>query len=323
MSETATTEQLTPEMFPASDEDNALLLDAPFAMPGQIRITRRQASVSRRPGLREMQCEVFTHLPLGYGWWIEPGRGTSGERRDAVPHTVRYVLDNSTDPCILYINVADFNVGISPEAVADVAPPTLEPPPPPVPKRKCAMLSVLPASVINMLKTAPNNNTFRAKAMAILGELPPADCDTFAKIKDWVEFNFPKSGSGPAASAVSQITLSISKYRTEHGHCRFRRSVSGSGTITLKFEEVMDAIKQSVDNEDSYDDLMYRVADLAGDQIECNTTDTEDISERDTDDVDDESLDYNSSALRTMLRAFVSANCSDEDHEILEGVSNE
>jgi leucyl-tRNA synthetase len=76
--------------------------------------------------------------------------------------------------------------------------------------RKCRVEQYLSATVIEMLKVAPRNETVRAIVLSKVHHMPDASLDTYEKIKGWIEQTFdPPAGGGepPLARAKDWLNL--------------------------------------------------------------------------------------------------------------------
>lgn len=269
----------------------------PAPMPGELVMTRREAAASRMPGLLiNMICRIW-HPGVADEdgeWWLDHNEGYTSVRESAHVWTVSEAIQYASDTQVFYIEQ------LAKEAKKD----------PSKPKRKCSSASYVGSELMDMLKTAPKNATFRAKLTALLKESPPAEADTWEKIKDWIEFNFPKE-STPSPTAQG-IKINVSVSYNEHGHCDYSANRSGRGEGEVSAKYLMDLIKES----DDWDELMGRVQEAieesAREDIDADYSD-EDTSNHEATDEEDRSTDYSRSRLEEMLKEFIKANVDDPD----------
>lgn len=120
------------------------------------------------------------------------------------------------------------------------------------------------SSVIEMLKTVPQNDQVRAFMMSRLKVMPPKDCDTFDKVRDWVEFNccqprrvtkWPVAGAVPAARVVpvsDVLKLAVKANRKTRGKCDWSKEEEAHDTWSFRVED----IEGCADGAETLDDLI-------------------------------------------------------------------
>ena len=174
------------------------------------------------------------------------------------------------------------------------------------PRRRCLIGQFLGGDVVSLIKLAPNNATFRARVMAVVGEMPPKELDTFEKIKDWVEFNFPKGSLAQIGTRVlppenPPLTIGYRADETEYGKCRFSRQISTRDTFRMTYDEVITLIRGSDDMDDALREIGERMESHA--QNSGNREETSESTERhEVDDGSGVELDYSRSDVRGYLR---------------------
>lgn len=248
----------------------------PEALEGEIRMTRKDAALKRRTEFREQKC--YGYYPPEKHWLTRDGRTLT--REYATVFTVADAVSRYVNECVLYI---------------------LPPEDPSKPRRKCNIESLLLPDTIKMIKLAPKNSTFRAKVMSDLNEMPPSEADTYEKIKDWIEFNFPRSVEIKPA-AKSNLSITANATYVETGSCTYTTRERASGVILLTEEEVTDIINAS----QHLDGVMERIHEL----IEQKTEElprhvvTEDHGdyEREELNLDDDGVDYSVANVRGFAR---------------------
>jgi len=291
-----TTERPTTE---DTDMPDSLPLPADLPEPhtGEIIMTRRQLGRSRRPWLNDAKYRIYSRDVGGYsrGWWGPNMAGFFPTREQAGVTTMALVMAalGGEEDGAVFIYIED---------------PSYKAPPvdPAKPQRRCRMESTVGSVVFNLIKAAPKNETFRAKVMAAVGEMPPKDADTFEKIKDWVEFNFPKTKSEATSGPVFDVSVSFNDI--SEGRCRYRRSQQGHSRVKLTAEDIK-GIVDNIDGECDFDDFISEVANL----IESRATDgctnytdeaisTTDLSEEDS---VTEDFNYSMSLVKSSVRVHL------------------
>lgn len=200
----------------------------PEALEGETIFLREELAKSRDPELRAKPAQAYL---LGYGFWDQELKTWNRSHQRPV----------MTNPVSELIGITRNGTRIFVETATD----------PNKPRRRCTMAGMVGSDVAKLIKMAPNNATFRARLMAVLMELPPKEADTYEKVRDWVEFNFPK-GVG-LTKKVAPLDVSYEGSVTESGRCDYSRYQSIDGTARLERKEIEDII-------DSHDDINEAVA---------------------------------------------------------------
>lgn len=119
-------------------------------------------------------------------------------------------------------------------------------------KRKCKIEDVLPASVLQLVKSAPQNETIRNVLLAHLKIPVPPELKTFNDIKDWVEFNIdpPKSAWDQECERIeannrNRIMVHIQANDREHGSCNYSEDLRGDGSVPLEPDEILEAAEEA------------------------------------------------------------------------------
>jgi len=274
----------------------------PEPEPGEIIMTRSELGRSRKPWIKDAKFTIYTERNpndgLQLGWWRQGFSGYTAVREQAgVENYAKVMTLNTASKYWLY-----------------VTDPTLVPPPddPAKPKRKCVMVSFLGSAITNMIKLSPKNETFRAKLMATIGEMPPKDCDTFDKIKDWVEFNFPKTKE---EIAKEPLRLRVTFRESEHGRCNYSRDRTATATIKLTEDDFEKALEQSGDEPD-FDDVASNLSSIVEEKAQDNveeymginlSTSDEEAAETNTDD-----YEYQYATMKSHLREYIRKTYPDQ-----------
>jgi hypothetical protein len=120
--------------------------------------------------------------------------------------------------------------------------------PPPV-QRKCSIEEVFDASFIELLKLVPANPYVRALILKFCGKLPPAECELFDPLKDWVEFNCVKRMRKTAASPQSQndgISIEVDFSEQEFGRAHYSVERYGTDTYQLSGDDLLGIIQAAI-----------------------------------------------------------------------------
>lgn len=273
----------------------ALPAGIPEPDPGEIIMTRVELGRSRKPWLKDAKFRIYTQETNGMaeGWWGANMNGYYKERVDAGVHNYGQVMTLSPEyPYFIYI-----------EGGPDE---TIGPVDPNAPKRTGNIVSLAGITVVNMLKVAPNNGTLRAKLMAALGEMPPKEMDTFEKIKDWVEFNFPKPKVEAKPSSEIAVTVTFTEY--ESGRCRYRSTKKATSRIKITPADI-DELIEGTGADAGFDDLMSEVGSLVESKAQENVDTYERIDEdtdnHSADETETEDYEYPYSTVKNAVRAYL------------------
>jgi hypothetical protein len=123
------------------------------------------------------------------------------------------------------------------------------------PPKKCDIRLVLPANVIELLQSAPHNDTVRTLVEQKLKlQTPiPKELLTFEAIKDWVE----NTVSSDVVKVVSHpLVAAISKSATQYGKCSYSVSVSGSGAVHIPDKALIEMVEEADGDGDVFVELV-------------------------------------------------------------------
>lgn len=204
---------------------------------------------------------------------------------------------------------------------AETSPPVVVKPPEEKKKQTCRIGQVLPASVIELLKAAPQNDTIRAVILAHLRVPIPDDALTFEQIRTWIEHTIkspqflteqgipvgiPGVDSVPPAPMVM---IPIKGTEDEMGSCRYCVTTRGQGNYQIG----LDAFRQMVEESDDLDELQERVSDEVGEDwyeyisLEIPSNATFETYDREPDHHGECDWEFNC-AIRDHLRNLVAAH---------------
>jgi hypothetical protein len=188
--------------------------------------------------------------------------------------------------------------------------------PPPV-ERKCTIEEVFDASFIELLKLVPANPYVRALILKFSGKLPPAECETFDALKDWVEFNCVKRIRKSTASRQPDddgISISVDFSEQEYGRAHYSVERSGSDTYHLSADDLVEIIRDRIANGGGIGEVVEAVAgkidDDAWDECDPNLDDYGDYeySDHDSDGADNSETKFSREHIRNAVLRFVQEN---------------
>lgn len=131
-------------------------------------------------------------------------------------------------------------------------------------KRKCKITQVLPVGVLQLLASAPHNETVRNVLLAHLKQSVPEELKTYTDIQDWIEFNIDppnvliakiKTAPGRADELVQVLVVADER---EHGSCCYHRDLTGRGTVGISREDILEAAAESDEWEEFVNNIRGR-----------------------------------------------------------------
>lgn len=186
--------------------------------------------------------------------------------------------------------------------------------PPPV-ERKCSIEDVFEASFIELLKLVPANPYVRALILKFSSKLPPAECETFDALKDWVEFNCVKrirKATAPAQSHEAPgISIEVDFSEEEYGRARYSVERSGTDTYRLAADDLVEIIRDAIADGGAIsavvDAIATRIDDNAWDECDPNLDDYGDYeyNEHDSDGADNSEVKFSRERIRNAVLQFV------------------
>jgi len=228
-----TADQLYDEAFEAMKE--IALLPSNFELPiekpldGEIIVNRSVLAQSRKPGVRELNCLIyFSSLGGRSGFETCPARGSYGDRRHAVITTVADLINSYGNTCYAYI--------MSRQRAEEFKK---------TPKRRCAWSKYLGEDVHSSIKQWPQNETFRALVAQSMSELIPKEADTYEKIIDWIEFNFPKQEVVVKRATKPPVSVQVRVRYSHYGTCCYHRTVAGRVRAAISEEDILGLARNS------------------------------------------------------------------------------
>jgi len=188
------------------------------------------------------------------------------------------------------------------------------------PERKCTIDQVFDASFIELLELVPTNPFVRAWVLKFSGKLPPPECETFAALKDWVEFNCVKR-SRPTPQTRSQaddgIGVLVHFSETEYGRANYSVDRSGEDTFQVGEEELLTLVQEAIDAggglSEVIDQIAARIDDDAWNECDPDMDSYGDYEydEHDSNDSGNGEITYSREQIRSRVLAFLQANHPD------------
>jgi len=188
--------------------------------------------------------------------------------------------------------------------------------PPPV-ERKCSIEEVFDGSFIELLKLVPANPYVRALILKFSGKLPPAECETFDALKDWVEFNCVKRIRKTTASHQPDddgISISVDFSEQEYGRAHYSVERSGSDTFQMSGDDLVEIIRDAIADGGAIsavvEAIAKRIDDDAWDECDPNLDDygEYEYSDHDSDGSDNSETKFSREHIRNAVLRFVQEN---------------
>lgn len=234
----------------------------PLPDDGEVVIVRATASAKRAAGFRELRCYIYDYTSKQ---WFDYGRGMwTKDRLNVATISVATALNQTSvgGTVVFYIRV--------------------QPEDPNKPKRKCCIERYLDSELIAMLKLAPNNATFRSKLMSVISEMPPPELDTYDKLKDWLEFNFPKERPATPPAPERKLDIEYEGNVVERGTCKYVRRSRAGGRESFGEAQIARLIREYGTEQEVIDQIEEHIRSNYN-TVESNVETSEESSDGDTD----------------------------------------
>jgi len=115
--------------------------------------------------------------------------------------------------------------------------------------------------VASLLAMRPGNNSFRAMLMAEVGEMPPASAKTYPEIKDWYEFNFPRSEKIPPCKFIARVE------KVETGTANYSGRNHQAIGVTMAVDEILTMYREGNSISDISKVILKRASRQAADEL--------------------------------------------------------
>jgi hypothetical protein len=132
----------------------------------------------------------------------------------------------------------------------------------PAVERRCRIDEVFSGGFIELLAMAPRNPIVRGLILALTRKIPPADCENFDQVKDWVEANCEKRrvASLNRRDDHEGISIAVEFSDTEYGNANYSVSRSASDQFRLDEEELVEMTQGAIDEGEGLDSLVESIA---------------------------------------------------------------
>ena len=233
-------------------------------------MTRAEAAASRKPGLRERKCVVYTPnqggIPQRYiGYNVKHGLIVGVGNQDCVSNidaatvfTVGAVIGLGSD----FPN-NDIVLILDEEQLAK------EPP-----RRRFEMEKYLNRTLVELAKVAPKNPTMRAHFQRIFNTPMPDSVEDYQQIKDWVEFSFDPPGpppklayetlaGAPQRDQNAGIQVDVTLSERELGTCTYSHRRSVNCEVPIQSSQIRELINDGRTIDEIVENLIGDARDMA------------------------------------------------------------
>ena len=184
----------------------------------------------------------------------------------------------------------------------------------PAVERKCGIEEVFAGPFIELIALAPKTPVVRGLILAQTRKLPDPGCETFEQIKHWVETTCEKRARPLNAThtpAGDGITIKVEFSETENGRAYYSVSRSGSDEFALDADELLELVRDAIDDEKGLDDVIEKIAeeieDDAWNRCEPSLEDygDYDYDEHNANDSSDSTVEFSRTQIRDRLLVFL------------------
>ena len=181
-------------------------------------------------------------------------------------------------------------------------------------ERKCSIEEVFEASFIELLKLVPANPYVRALVLKFSGKLPPAECETFDQLKDWVEANCTKRAKKSITGTNLDgggILVNVDFSEREYGRADYSVRRSGQDEFQVGREELMEIVQSTIDSGGGISEVVEviagRIDDDAWNECDPNMDDYGDYeyNEHESSDSGDANIDYSKDEIRRAVLRYL------------------
>lgn len=177
--------------------------------------------------------------------------------------------------------------------------------------KKCLIEQMLPVSVIELIRTAPHNDTVRSVLLAHLKQPVPETCKTFETIKDWIESTFePPVVSRPAVKKSTMVDIHCQVQEDELGTCTYRVTKCGEGTIPISEARLLEIATESDDDNEFENAVREELMNDWSSYIDTEAERDSDYhySDREMNDSDNFEFDFTNDGLSALRDRLASLN---------------
>ncbi|MCX6896005.1 MAG: hypothetical protein NTZ16_11010 [Verrucomicrobia bacterium] len=178
---------------------------------------------------------------------------------------------------------------------------------------KCRFEDVFDANFVELIRLVPCNPFVRALILKLTAKLPPADCETFEQLKEWVETNCEKRARAAVkrSSGEDGISISVEFSETEYGRADYSVPRWGTEQFHVEADDLMEIVREAVESGGGIDEVVDMVAgkidDDAWNQCEPDMDNygDYDYSDHESNDSGDGATEYSRDHIRDAVLRFV------------------
>jgi hypothetical protein len=181
-------------------------------------------------------------------------------------------------------------------------------------EKKCRIEEVFDPTFIELIRLVPRNPYVRALILRLAGKMPPAECETFEQVKEWVETTCkPRTLSRRVARSVRDdgISIPVEFSETEYGRAAYSVRCSGSADFQIEAEDLVELVQSAIDAGEGIDGVVELVAQKIDEDawVQCEPdTDASgdyDYSDHDVTGTEDSDASYSKTDIRAAVLAFM------------------
>ena len=177
---------------------------------------------------------------------------------------------------------------------------------------RCRMDEVFARPFIELIGLAPRNPVVRGLILAQTRKMPGPECGTFEQIREWVETTCePRAKAQTKAAAEAGIAIKVEFSETEYGRANYSVPRSGSAEFALDADELLDLVREAIDDEDGINAVVEKIASLIDDEAwtrcepDLDDYGSYDYGDHDSDDTENATTDYSKVQIRERVLGFL------------------
>lgn len=184
----------------------------------------------------------------------------------------------------------------------------------PVPEgRKCLIQDVFKQQLIKLLELAPSNPICRGQILRALGTMPPEDCTTYEKLKQWVENTYEPKVPAIILEEPKKVEdyciIEVRAKRTEVGRCFY----SQEKTARIEHRITVDFLDECIDQGLTMTSIMKKIKENALEDALSWNSESPVTGDLETEEVEEESVDIpDQSDVEDYLWGFIRSSLGQE-----------
>jgi hypothetical protein len=174
--------------------------------------------------------------------------------------------------------------------------------------RMCSMEKMLSGSLIDLIKSAPKNPVVRSIVLQKMKKSPPDACDTFEKIKDWIEFNFAAYEWAPNPKSGRGVNFTIEGSDRETGSCSYACHRFGNVEETISEDDILAEAQRALAEgsmESFIDSIHETLRERAASNMECGGGEDYEYDDYEGNASDGLEIDLNISVVKDKITGFL------------------